>query len=148
MNYTIASLHRLDESQQALYLGSLEELDDNAEDIVFRTYDLLFSQFPILKNLLSEDRFSHPDLSCLLANDEQNFEQGVKTLEYLILLTSTDASRIKKNKLLSQIHKCIIQAVRDVMFIEASRELVGIYAKLLDERLRQSKLVSGKRRRC
>lgn len=140
MNQVITSFQQLNESQKQLYLGSLEDLRVHAEDIAFRTYDLLFSRYPELKTLLCEDRFSHPDLACLLSNEEPSVAQGLRTLEYLIGLTS-NAPRIKKSQLLRQVQKCLIQSIRDVMFIEASRELVGIYSKLLGHRLSNAHLI-------
>lgn len=134
-------MQKLNGSQKRLYLSSLEELSEHAEDIAFRTYDLLFSRYPELKSLLSKDRFSHPDLACLLSNDKQSIAQGVRTLEILIELPVTDP-RIRKSQLLQQVQKCLIQSVRDIMYIEASQELIGIYSTLLNHRLSQTHLVS------
>lgn len=128
-------MQTLNEYQKQVYLSSLDELGEHAEDIAFRAYDLLFSRYPVLKTLLSEDRYTHPDLACLLSNDEGSITEGFRTLEHLVGLTS-GIPRIKKNQLVPQIRKCLIQSVRDIMFIEASRELVGIYSKLLDYRFR------------
>lgn len=146
MNQAVASLQTLNESQKQIYLSSLEELSEHAEDIAFRAYDLLFSRYPVLKALLSEDRFTHPDLACLLSNEQQGIKRGVRTLECLVDLTS-NLPRIKKNQLIPQIRKCLIQSVRDIMFIEASKELVGIYSKLLDHRLRNTQLIPLNRSR-
>lgn len=117
-----------------MFREAQEFLRQDAEDIRFRTYDLLFTCYPDLRNKLPNDRYSHPDIAAILFNTKDDVTTGIKALQYLLdsLPQHSEKEYIDNVSLIKQ---CFVKSLRDVLFDDLTPELMRLYSKIIEQRM-------------
>lgn len=130
----ISHIKFLNRTQIQIFREAQEFLQLDAEDIQFRTYDLLFSCYPILRTKLPENRYTHPNFVALLYSTPEDVAVGIEAVQFVLTALSPGSEREFINGA-SLIKQCLVKALRDVLFDELSTELLQIYQKIMEQRM-------------
>lgn len=117
-----------------MFREAQEFLRQDAEDIRFRTYDLLFTCYPDLRSQLPDDRYSHPEIAAILFNTKDDVTIGIKALQYLLSLLPQHSEKEYIDNV-SLIKQCFVKSLRDVLFDDLTPELMRLYSKIIEQRM-------------
>ncbi|MDO6460439.1 hypothetical protein Q4485_07015 [Granulosicoccaceae sp. 1_MG-2023] len=104
-------------------------LEENADDITYRMYDILFRRYPHLRGFFGQSRQSHPNLLRLLL-ECFGVEEGqpARCIDHVV----EQAAVCIKPEHLKVFRRASVQAMQDVLFHEATPELVKAWKAAFD----------------
>lgn len=122
---------KLDQNTIAVFRENKEFLEENADDITYRMYDILFRRFPLLRGFFGRSRETHPNLLRLLLNCfvDDNGEAAPCCVQRVV----HEAGLTIKPSHLQVFREASVEAMQDVLFHEATPELVNAWLVAYDE---------------
>ncbi len=109
-------------------------LKENSEDITYRMYDIFFRDYPGFRSIFAESRKLHPRVFSLTLNAVfllDNWKGNGNSESILALAREYNATELPPETF-PLIRNALLQAVQDVMFDEASQDLVEAIAEAFD----------------
>lgn len=122
---------KLDQHTIAVFRENMEFLEENADDITYRMYDILFRRFPLMRGFFGQSRRTHPNLlrillACFAADAEEPTPCCVQRVV-------SEAGLAIKPSHLTVFREASVEAMQDVLFHEATPELVNAWLVAYDE---------------
>ncbi|MCB1755033.1 MAG: hypothetical protein KDJ38_05900 [Gammaproteobacteria bacterium] len=123
-------MKRLSGKNRAVLRQTHGLLNDNSEDITYRSYDLLFTRHPRLRPLFPEARVHHPQIfqialqacSRMVINggDLADFEFRRIAAKHCILGMESSLRPL--------LHKYLLEAMEDVLFDDATEDMLAAWS--------------------
>ncbi len=125
----LSQLNKYVLDQAHYYLG------ENSEDITYRMYDLFFREYPQYISLFSQSRKLHPLLFATLLStfSKPCTQNSISSMSRIIHTAKRNRCLQLKRECFSPLRKCMLQAVEDIMFDDATPELLVALAAAFDD---------------
>jgi hemoglobin-like flavoprotein len=123
-------------------LNNFPILDENAEDILYRMYDIMFSRHPSCRDEFAKSRREHPQLfAAVLAL------KTTTSTKDILQISDNYGCYMLSNSQLMRLRHCVNPALRDVLFGEATPALIkavnDVFDNLISVLVKQKGYLSG-----